>query len=122
MTAPVPYLLLDGRAREALERYAEVFGGEVELLESDGRVGHGSLDGPVRLHAADVEPGEPAWRLDGGFLALLGAAEPEVLARWFDGLADGGTVEAALGLQPWGDHEGRVVDRFGVRWLVGWEG
>ena len=122
MTGVVPYLLFDGEARAALAYYAEVFGGEHWSSDAEGRIGHGEVRGPVRLFVADTEPGRPAWRLEGGFLALLGAAAPEVLARWFAALAEGGAVLAPLEPQPWGDHEGRVTDRFGVTWLIGWEG
>ena len=54
--------------------------------------------------------------------ALLGTAEPEVLHRWFDALADGGTVVDPLGPKPWGASDGQVIDRFGLHWLIGYEG
>jgi PhnB protein len=132
MTAPTPYLHLPGTARDALHRWAAVFGGTVELHtfaelgRTDGpaqSVAHGLLvDGPVALLAADTGTGEPALRTEGLMLALLGTAEPAVLRTWFAGLADGGRVVDDLQRRAWGACDGQVVDPFGVHWLVGFEG
>jgi len=37
-------------------------------------------------------------------------------------LAEGGEVVDPLALKPWGDHDGQVRDRFGVTWLIGYQG
>lgn len=131
MTAPTPYLHLPGTARAALERYRDVFGGTLvlgtfaEMQRTDGpgdAIGHGMLQGPVELFAADAGADDAPLRLDGVMFALLGTAEPAVLERWFADLADGGVVTDPLQLRPWGDHDGQVTDRFGVRWLIGYQG
>ncbi|KZX20605.1 VOC family protein [Rathayibacter tanaceti] len=125
----VPYLFFDGRAREALTFYRGVFGGELELhtLEEFGRsdgspeaIAHGALSGSVAIFAADEHGAE--LRMDGLVLALLGAADAVTTAAWFRRLADGGTVTDPLQERPWGDHDGQVMDRFGVRWLLGHSG
>ena len=130
MTGLTLYLHFDGTAREALEFYRDVFGGEVgyntyaEFGRSDGpadAVAHGMLVGPVRLYAADAVPGEPTVRLDGVLCGLLGTAAPEVLERWFAALSEGGTVVSPLVKKPWSAHDGQVRDRFGVTWLIGYE-
>jgi PhnB protein len=54
--------------------------------------------------------------------ALLGTAEPAVLRTWFARLAEGGTVVDELQQRPWGAHDGQVIDRFGLHWLIGFEG
>lgn len=132
MTAPTPYLHLPGTARDALHHWAAVFGGRVqlhgfaELGREDGpadAVAHGYLaDGPVSLSAADVGAGEAPLRTEGLMLSLLGAASPAVLRTWFAGLAEGGRVVEELQRRPWGDSDGSVVDRFGVHWLLGFQG
>jgi PhnB protein len=132
VTAPTPYLHLPGTAREALTFYGDVFGARVQLHtyaefgRTDGpadAVAHGYLvDGPVSLFAADVSGDEPSLRCEGLMLALLGAAAPSVLRRWFDGLAVGGRVVDDLQARPWGASDGQVVDRFGLHWLIGFEG
>jgi PhnB protein len=132
MTAPTPYLHFRGEARSALDHYADVFGCGVErhtfadFERADGpadAIAHGYLvDGPVSLFAADVTGNEPAFRSEGLMLALLGAADPATLRRWFSGLADGGRVVEDLQKRPWGASDGQVIDRFGVHWLIGFEG
>jgi PhnB protein len=132
VTAPTPYLHLPGTARAALTRYAEVFGGraQVHTLAEFGRtdgppeaVAHGYLvDGPVALFAADVAGDEQPFRSTGLMLSLLGTADPDTLRAWFTRLADGGRVVDDLQRRPWGASDGQVVDRYGVRWLLGFEG
>lgn len=131
MNGPVPYLTFAGNAREALEFYSSVFGGELELhtneefSRADGpaeAIAHGGLSsGPVSLFASDAGPGEPSLRLEGVALSLLGTAEPEVLHEWFDRLAGTGTIIDPLGPKPWGAVDGQVLDQYGVRWLIGYE-
>ena len=130
--APAPYLHLPGTAREALTFYADVFGGtpQVHTFAEFGRtdgpadaIAHGELTGgPVALFAADVTGDEPSFRSEGLMLSLLGTAPPPTLRAWFQGLSDGGRVVDDLQRRPWGASDGQVVDRFGVHWLIGFEG
>ena len=53
-------------------------------------------------------------------LSIL-VAEPDLLRGWFDRLADGGTVLDPLAKRPWGDYDGQVRDRYGLRWLIGFQ-
>lgn len=131
MANPELYVLFPGCAREALTRYAEVFGGEVwlntygEFGRTDGpadAVAHGGVTGPVTISGADAGEGEEPVRMEGLMLSLLGVEEPATLHRWFDGLAGGGEVLDPLQTRPWGDTDGQVRDRFGLRWLIGYQG
>ena len=129
---PTPYIHFPGTAREALTFYAEVFGGGVELHtfaefhRTDGppdAVAHGCLvDGPVRIFGADALGDEPALRSGGIMFSLLGTAPATVLSSWFSKLADGGSIVDALQLRPWGASDGQVIDRYGLHWLIGFEG
>lgn len=131
MTGLTPYLSFDGTARDALEFYRGVFGGELVLAtfgefgRDDGpadRIAHGMLQGVVELFASDAAAGQTTLALSGILFSLLGTAEPAVLEEWFAALADGGDVLDPLALRPWGDHDGQVRDRFGVTWLIGYQG
>ena len=132
MTAPTPYLQLPGTAREALTFYGEVFGCAVQLhtFEEFGRddgpgdaIAHGYLeDGPVALFAADVAGDEPPFRCEGMMLSLLGTASPATLRTWFADLSAGGRVVDDLQKRFWGASDGQVLDRFGLHWLIGFEG
>ena len=131
MTAPVLYVSFPGTARKALEFYANVFGGDVhfntyaEFSRTDGpsdAIAHGVLSGgPVSLFGSDAAGDEPSVHIEGVLLSLLGTAQPDVLHRWFGQLADGGEVIDPLAPKPWGSSDGQVVDRYGLRWLIGYE-
>lgn len=131
MPAPTPYIHFPGTARAALSFYAEVFGGRAELHSfaefnrtdgPDTAIAHGLLVGaPVSLYAADAAGDEPPFHTQGLMLSLLGTADATTLRQWFAGLADGGTVVDDLQQRPWGAFDGQVVDRYGVRWLIGFE-
>lgn len=124
------YLWFPGTAAEALAFYRDLFGGELELHSfgefgrTDGpatAIAHGVLSGPVSLFGSDAAGDEQPLSMAGVSVALLGAADGATLTRWFDGLADGGRVVDALQGRPWGATDGQVVDRYGVRWLIGFE-
>lgn len=130
MTAMSLYIWFPGTAREAMRFYQQVFGGELELhtLAEMGRtdgpadaIGHGILAGPVSLYGTDAVGDDEPLSMRGASIALLGTADPTALTRWFDALSDGGTVLDALQERPWGASDGQVVDRYGVRWLIGFE-
>jgi PhnB protein len=132
MSDPTPYVHLPGTARAALTFYAEVFGCQTRLNtyadfgRSDGppdAIAHGDLvDGPVSLFASDIGQNEPPFQSKGLMFALLGTAAPSVLRQWFARLAEGGTIIDDLQERPWGAWDGQVVDRYGLHWLVGFEG
>jgi PhnB protein len=130
MSAPEPYLLFPGTAREALTFYHRVFGGELtfntfgQFGRNDGpadAIAHGILRGAVALFAADAAGEEEPFRSAGLMFSLLGRASATELRGWFDALAEGGTIRDELHVRPWGASDGQVIDRYGVRWLIGFE-
>ena len=132
MTGLTPYLHFPGTAREAMTFYGEVFGCAVQLHSfaefnrTDGpgdAIAHGYLaGGPVSLYGADVAGDEPPFRAEGLMLALLGTADPATLRTWFSRLSEGGRVVDDLQARPWGASDGQVIDRYGLHWLIGFEG
>jgi PhnB protein len=132
MSDPTPYVHFAGTTREAMTFYAGVFGGTAQLhtFEEFGRtdgpadaIAHGQLtDGPVVLFAADAAGDEPPVRCEGLMLSLLGTASPSTLRTWFSQLSDGGRVVDELQTRAWGDSDGQVVDRYGLHWLIGFQG
>lgn len=131
MTDPTPYLHFPGTARDALTFYGQVFGCKAHLHtfaefdRTDGpadAIAHGYLsEGPVALFAADTAGDEPPFRCEGMMLSLLGTAAPATLRQWFSRLAEGGRVVDDLQMRPWGASDGQVIDRYGLRWLIGFE-
>ena len=132
MTDPTPYVLFPGTAREALTFYGDVFGCAVELHtfaefnRADGpadAIAHGYLTGGhIALSGADVSGDERPVRTEGLMLDLLGAADPSTLRTWFSRLSEGGQVADDLQKRPWGASDGQVIDRYGLHWLIGFEG
>jgi PhnB protein len=127
-----PYLSFpDAQAREALEFYQSVLGGELNVMTfgemgTEGpmatQVMHGQLTTPagITLMGADAPPEMVQVRFgDSVSVSLSGGPEDaEVLRGWFAGLSEGGQVRQPLEPAPWGDEFGMFVDRFGISWLV----
>ncbi|SJN26535.1 Gluconate permease [Microbacterium esteraromaticum] len=131
MSGLIPYLLFPGNAAEALRHYESIFGGTLHLFDyasagrSDGpadAIAHGMLvEGPVEIAGADAGAADTTVTMDGMFFSLLGTADAATLTTWFAALGDDGEVIDALQKRPWGDYDGTLVDRYGVRWLIGYQ-
>lgn len=124
-----PYIGFDGTARQAFERYREIFGGELALNTfgeaggADGpaadKIMHAMLQTPTgfTLMGSDTPQGMEAPK--GSSIAIsLSGDDPEDLRGWFERLSDGGQVTMPLEKQVWGDEFGMCVDAFGISWMV----
>jgi len=128
-----PYLNFNGNAREALEFYQSVFGGEAFIStfadipmpgyepgpDEANKVMHGSLHGGehgITLMLADVPP-HMTYEPSTTSLSVSGD-DGDTLRGFWDKLSDGGTVGVPLAEAPWGDIFGMVTDRFGIPWMV----
>lgn len=125
-----PYLHFQDQAREAMDFYRDVFGGELTMqtfaemgmsgdASNDDRIMHAQLVTPHGLvvMGADVPDGVPYQPGSAISIALSGDDEP-TLRGFYDALAEGGTVIEPLEQAPWGDYFGACVDRFGTSWMV----
>jgi PhnB protein len=124
-----PYISFSDNARQALEFYREVFGGELTLNtfgEAGGAEGpdadkimHGQLETPAgyTLMAADTPAGMD--RTVGTNIAVsLSGDDADDLRDYFAKLSDGGTVTVPLEKQMWGDEFGMCIDPYGINWMV----
>ena len=125
-----PYLSFRDNAREAMEFYQSVFGGDLAIstfgefgptdgVAADG-VMHAQLDTPsgYTLMASDT-PEAMGDVTSGNTIAVsLSGDDVDELSGYFAKLSDGGTVTMPLAQQMWGDHFGIVIDRFGNSWMV----
>ncbi|MDR7274508.1 VOC family protein [Catenuloplanes atrovinosus] len=123
-----PYINFRGQAREALEFYREVLGGEVDVM-TFGQMGtegpladqvmHGQLETPagMTLMVADTPPDMDATPGSNITISLSGD-EAELLRGYWEKLSEGATVHTPLAKQMWGDEFGQLTDRYGVGWLV----
>jgi len=124
-----PYIGFDGTAREAMEFYKEVFGGELTVntfgeFGSQGapdadKIMHSQLetDRGFTLMASDTPSGMERTSGDNITISLSGEDGGELRGYW-DKLSDGGNVTMPLEKQMWGDEFGMVTDRFGIPWMV----
>jgi PhnB protein len=123
-----PYLSFDGQAREAMEFYQSVFGGELKMntfgefgmqdTPQADQIMHAQLetDAGYTIMAADTPPGME--HRPGSSITVSLSGDEEVLRQYFNALAEGGEVGTPLEKQMWGDEYGDLVDRFGVSWMV----
>ena len=125
-----PYVnVLDGKAREALEFYQSVLGGELNIMTfgdmgTEGDVAvqvmHGQLETPAgfTLMVADAPPEMVQVTMGDNISISLSGDDTEALTGYFNGLAEGGSVTTPLEKPMWGDEFGMLVDKFGISWLV----
>ena len=125
-----PYLGFRDNAREAMDFYHSVFGGELtrstfgefqaseDAAEKD-KIMHSMLetDAGLVLMASDTPNGVDYQPGSSISVSLSGEDEAELTSYW-KLLSDSGTVAIPLEKAPWGDSFGMCVDRFGIRWMV----
>ncbi|WP_102159697.1 VOC family protein [Zhihengliuella halotolerans] len=127
-----PYLQFPGQAKEALEFYHSVFGGELGMMtyaegmgeaagDSGDKIMHGSLflDRGIHVMASDLPDG-----MEGngyGTISLSSSGDDESdssqLEEWWEKLSAESAVTIPLETAPWGDKFGQLKDRFGVDWM-----
>ncbi|MEV6347904.1 VOC family protein [Actinoplanes sp. NPDC051851] len=123
-----PYLSFDGNAREAMEAYRAIFGGDL-TISTFGEFGapdpaikdkvmHAMLTTPqgYTLMASDTPPGMPFTPGTTSTVSISG--DEEGLRAFWEKLADGASIAVPLEKQMWGDEFGQLTDRFGVPWMV----
>jgi len=124
-----PYISFHDNAREALEFYRQVFGGDLavntfgdmgapEAPEAD-KIMHGMLEtgAGFTLMAADTPPGMDHQPGNNMAVSLSGDDADELRGYW-EQLSSSGTVSVPLEKQMWGDEFGMCEDRFGIAWMV----
>jgi PhnB protein len=125
-----PYLGFRDNAREAMDFYQSVFGGELtrstfaefhaseDPAEQD-KIMHSMLttESGLVLMAADT-PNSMEFSPAAGFSVSLSGDDDAELRGYWDKLSAGGTVIMPLEPAPWGDTFGMCVDKFGISWMV----
>ena len=124
-----PYISFQDSAREAMEFYQSVLGGDLRI-NTFGEYGttdpavadkvmHAQLDTDrgFTLMASDTPPGMEYHPGTNVSISLSGDDADDLRAYWAK-LSNGGTVTMPLEKQMWGDEFGSCVDRYGVNWLI----
>lgn len=125
-----PYISFNGNAREAMEFYHDILGGDLDMstfsdyhMEVDNpldatRIMHSSLQTPFgTVMAADV-PSSMDYMPGNNFSLSMSGEDKEELRDIWDELSTGGTITMPMEKQVWGDEFGVVTDKFGVSWMV----
>jgi PhnB protein len=125
-----PYISFRDNARQAMEFYRDVFGGNLSVNtfgESGGAQGtpeadkimHAQLetDRGFTLMASDT-PAEMPYNPGNNISISLSGDDADDLRGYWAKLSDGGTVTMPLEKQMWGDEFGMCQDRFGIPWMV----
>jgi len=125
-----PYLSFRDNARDAMEFYQSVFGGELTMstfaefemaddpAERD-KIMHSQLESPngLLLMGADT-PNSMDYTPGGSISVSLSGEDEAELTGYWEKLSGDGTVIEPLAKAPWGDSFGMCVDKFGVMWMV----
>jgi PhnB protein len=124
-----PYISFRDNARQAMEFYQSVFGGELTLHtfgeygapdapEAD-KIMHGMLETErgLTLMGADTPPGMEVTPGTNMTVSLSGDDADELREYW-EKLSAGGNVSVPLEKQMWGDEFGMCQDQFGIPWMV----
>lgn len=125
-----PYLNFKDQARDAMDFYHEVFGGELTTQTfAEGGMSEGPDDANLVMHAqleaangmtlmgADTPPSMEYVAPAGMGISLSGDDDAELSGYW-DKLSQGAKITMPMETAPWGDKFGMLTDRFGVAWMV----
>jgi PhnB protein len=131
-----PYLNFAGNTEEAFRFYRQVFGGDFMGIMRFRDMGDESMNIPPE---AMDQVAHIALPMGGGTLLMgtdsmepltmgnnvyltVDAESAEEAERLFDGLAAGGRIEMPLERTSWAEKYGICVDRYGVQWMVNYDG
>lgn len=129
-TSLSPYIGFRDNAREAMEFYRSVFGGELQSSTfADFHASEDPAEQDLIMHSQLTTPNglilmgsdtPSSMAFDEGSritVSLFGDDDAELSGYW-DSLVDGGTVTMPLSDSPWGDRFGMLTDRYGVNWML----
>ncbi|MBM6616965.1 VOC family protein [Bacillus suaedaesalsae] len=134
----IPYLVMNGNAKEAIDFYQEALKAEVLYSQSFGempenpefplpeeaknRISHATIKvGETELMLSDTFPGQP--HQSGNQVTIcISTKDANQSKAMFDALSNGGTVTMPLQETFFSPAYGGVIDKFGVTFQVYTEG
>lgn len=133
-----PYLNFNGNTEEVFNFYKSVFGGEfasfTRFSEMYGENDMPAADREKIMHVAlpigggSILMGSDALEMSGlvtagsNFSIAISPQSREEADAIFHGLAAGGQVTMPLDQAPWGAYFGMLTDKYGIAWMVNYEG
>jgi len=134
-----PYLYFNGNTEEAFQFYQSVFdvepmdllrfgdieGNPMNVSDTDrDKIAHIGLQiGNVILMGTDViDSMGQSLTIGNNFYITLEPESAEEAETVFHRLSDGGTIQIPLKKEFWAEKYGMCTDKFGVQWMVSYEG
>lgn len=125
-----PYISFKDNARQAMEFYQSVFGGELTMNtfaefqassdpSEDNKIMHAQLEAEngIVFMAADT-PSQMEYQ-PGASISMSLSGDNEVeLSAYFKKLSKDGTIIMPMEKASWGDTFGMCMDQFGITWMV----
>jgi PhnB protein len=129
-----PYLNFDGNCREAFTFYADLFGGEILMLQTFGdspmpeemcrgredKVMHARLQIGEQFLMASDDPSESFNKMRGMNIAI-NVDSPEEAERFYRALSKDGQIQMPLEKTFWARSFAMLTDRFGTPWMINCE-
>lgn len=134
----IPYLVMDGNAKEAIQFYEKALEAQVHFIQTFGempenpefplpadameRVSHATIKvGETELMLSDTFPGQP--HQSGTQVTIcITTDDAEKARKFFDALQDGGQVGMPLQETFFSPAYGNLTDKFGVTFQIFAEG
>jgi PhnB protein len=124
-----PYIAFADDARQAMEFYRGVFGGDLTLNTygeagaaapgEENKIMHAQLETPSGYTLMASDTPSAMERSGGSDISIsLSGDDADDLRGYFAKLSEGGSVTMPLEKQMWGDEFGMCVDPFGIQWMV----
>jgi PhnB protein len=123
-----PYIGFANNAREAMEFYRDVFGGELTMSTfgemgaaapgEENKIMHAQLETPSGFTLMGSDTPSGMTRSEGSSISVSLSGDDAQLRDYFAKLSERGTVTMPLEKQMWGDEFGMCVDPYGVAWMV----
>lgn len=128
-----PYLHFDGDCAKAMRFYAELLGGEIEMMMTFGespmtgdvpadwqdKVMHAQIKAPGGLVVMGTDAPPAYFKTPQGFSVSLAVDSPAEAERVYRALADGAqAVSMELQKTSWAERFAMLTDRFGIPWII----
>ncbi|QQL49175.1 VOC family protein [Mucilaginibacter ginkgonis] len=134
-----PYLNFAGNSKEAFDFYRAVFNGTIVMSlpykdtpeanrvkpEDRDKLMHISLDlknGNILMGTDALENMGHKLNPGNNINLSIGTESKEEADQLFNALSDGANVTVPMSTQFWGSYFGMLTDKFGIQWMVSFDG
>ncbi len=125
-----PYLNFKDNARQAMEFYRSIFGGDLRIStfkeynasqspSEDNKIMHAELNsGNGIIFMASDTPDRMEYHPGSNITMSLSGEDEKKLTDFYNKLSSGGQMTMPLEKAMWGDTFGMCTDKFGINWMV----